>query len=333
MDTRYRIIRAISDGRFYSGQGLAAELGMSRAAIWKRLQAVQAELGLRIQAIPGRGYRLEHPIELFDADALLRAIPAEPRRRMASLHLFDRLDSTNAHLLSLAAQGAPTGSVCLAEQQTAGRGRRGRRWVSPFGSNIYLSVLWRFALAPVELSGLSLACGLAVRDALDQQGVSGVGLKWPNDLFYHGRKLAGLLLEVSGEAGGPTQVVVGLGLNTRLSPDQAESIEQPWIDLSQIPGGGALERNRLTGALVGALLDTLDAYGHEGLGPLIETWYRHDIFYGRPVVLRDGERELRGVHTGIDPSGALLLSVDGSIRTCHAGDLSLRGVPSSEEQA
>jgi BirA family biotin operon repressor/biotin-[acetyl-CoA-carboxylase] ligase len=332
MDTRYRIIQTLSDGRFHSGQTLAEILSVSRAAVWKRLKAFEADLGLQVRAVPGRGYRLEHPIELLEVDALLNAVAADARDRLACLHLFDRLDSTNAHLLTLAAEGAPAGSVCLAEQQIAGRGRRGRRWVSPFGANIYLSILWRYTLAPVQLSGLSLACGLAVRNALEGLGVPEIGLKWPNDLCYDGRKLAGLLLEMSGESGGPTQVVVGLGLNTRLSETQARSIDQPWIDLTQIPGGGGVGRNRLAGALAGTLLSALDTYGRQGLGPLIEDWYRHDIFYGREVVLRQGERELRGLHSGIDPSGALLLSVDGAVRPCHVGELSLRGAPHCKDR-
>jgi BirA family biotin operon repressor/biotin-[acetyl-CoA-carboxylase] ligase len=323
-DTRYRIIRRLADGRFHSGEGLAREIGLSRAAVWKSLKSVRRDLGARVQAVPGRGYRLERPLELLDAGAVLEAVPPASRRRVADLRLLDRTDSTNARLLAAAREGARSGTVCLAEQQTAGRGRRGRAWVSPYGSNIYLSVLWRYPLAPAELSGLSLAAGLAVLEAVRALGARDVGIKWPNDLLWQGRKLAGLLVEVIGEAGGPTQVVVGVGVNTLLPEEAGADIDQPWIDLARVPGVSAVSRNHLAGRLIHHLTAALAAYPDQGLRPHLPLWHRCDPYYGSTVRLHQAGRVVEGVHAGISETGALLLEVDGQVQSFHAGEVSLR---------
>ena len=182
------LIRRLADGRFYSGQARADELGISRAGVWKRLNRLGEQLQLEIQAVPGRGYRLAEPLELLDREQILCVLEPKVAGALSDLHLHQRIGSTNSWLMEQAAAGAASGSVCLAEQQTEGRGRRGRTWASPFGANIYLSLLWRFSQAPAQLSGLSLAAGLAVLRALQRQGVQGPGLKWPNDLLWNGRR-------------------------------------------------------------------------------------------------------------------------------------------------
>ncbi len=330
-DTRKQLIRLLADGGCHSGEALARALGLSRAAVWKNLRGAAADLGLRLQAIPGRGYRLERPLEPLDSLSILQEMAPEARARVPALHLLEQADSTNAALLRIAAAGGASGTLCLAERQSAGRGRRGRPWVSPYGTNIYLSLLWRFPMAPAELSGLSLACGLAVLRALRDLGVLELGLKWPNDILHQGRKLAGLLIELSGEAGGPTQAVIGVGVNTFLPPESGRAIDQPWTDLAQVAGAGAISRNRLAGRLAARLVETLGRYGSEGLRPWLEEWQRHDLFYGRAVALHQGAGQLvRGMHAGIDPSGALLLAVEGRVQAFHAGEISLRPISGAE---
>lgn len=324
MDTRYHLIRLLADGRFHSGETLAQGFGVSRAAVWKQLQGLHELLDLEVHAVRGRGYRLARPLELLDPEAIRSALSAAACTRLSSLEIHASIDSTNSHLMRAAVQGAPPGQVCLAEQQTTGRGRRGRHWVSPFGSNIYLSILWRYPLAPMELSGLSLAAGLATVRALSALGVQGVGLKWPNDVLWRGRKLAGLLLEVSGESGGPSQVVLGLGLNTSLSERQGEFIEQPWVDLASVSAGQGISRNALAAALLEELLEALDRFHDQGLGPLLDEWQRHDLYHGKRVQLRMAERVVEGIHRGIDKSGALLLDCGEGVRAFHAGEVSLR---------
>ncbi len=327
MDTRQHLVRQLADGRCHSGQALARSLGLSRAAVWKSVRALGEDLGLYIEAVPGKGYRLERPLDLLNSLRILEAVTAEARTRIPALYVLERVDSTSSELLRIAAAGGASGSLCVAEQQTAGRGRRGRPWVSPYGTNLYLSVLWRFAMAPAQLSGLSLACGLAVLRALQDLGARDLGLKWPNDVLHEGRKLAGLLIEMTGEAGGPTQTVIGVGVNTCLPPDSGKEIDQPWTDLERVPGAAGLSRNRLAGRVAARLVETLAAYGSEGLDPWLEEWQRHDLFYGQAVALHQGSQTIHGLHSGIDPSGALRLLVGGRVQAYHAGEISLRPVP------
>jgi BirA family biotin operon repressor/biotin-[acetyl-CoA-carboxylase] ligase len=240
------------------------------------------------------------------------------------LEILDQTDSTNAHLMREASAGAPSGPVCLAEHQTAGRGRRGRVWVSPFGANLYLSVLWRYPIAPAQLGGLSLAAGTAVAAALHETGAEGLALKWPNDVLWGRRKLAGLLLEVAGEAQGPIHLVVGVGVNLHMEPAQGEAIDQPWTDLSAVLGGRRYGRNRLAAAVIEALIATLDLFGREGLNPFLEKWNRFDGFRGESVRVVLGDRVTEGVHAGIAGDGALLLETSDGVRRFQAGEVSLR---------
>ncbi|MCF6300105.1 MAG: biotin--[acetyl-CoA-carboxylase] ligase [Proteobacteria bacterium] len=187
-------------------------MGLSRAAIWKQIKGLREQWGIEIHAVSGRGYRLAHPLERLQQEEILKLLPQKTKSSLSGLEIHASIDSTNEHLMQQAAAGASTGQICLAERQTAGRGRRDREWISPYDSNIYLSIFWRFSLAPMELRGLSLAAGLAVVRALNRLGTTQVGLKWPNDILWQKQKLAGLLLEVTGENEGPSQVVLGVGL-------------------------------------------------------------------------------------------------------------------------
>jgi BirA family biotin operon repressor/biotin-[acetyl-CoA-carboxylase] ligase len=255
--------------------------------------------------------------------------PQNHRDKLGRLHIHHRIDSTNSWLMKQAAQGSPSGTVCVAEQQTAGKGRHGRVWVSPYGRNIYLSLLWRFPLAPVELAGLSLASGIAVLRSLQQSGCSDAGLKWPNDILWQGRKLAGLLLEVAGEAAGPSHVVIGVGLNLAMGK-AGDAIDQPWIDLESIPGIPPVSRNRLVGLLLSHLLDVIHDYQRNGLAGFIDEWNRADLLKGEEVMVRSADRVYQGKHLGIDGSGGIRLNIDGESRVFFAGEVSLR---SSDGQA
>jgi BirA family biotin operon repressor/biotin-[acetyl-CoA-carboxylase] ligase len=225
-----------------------------------------------------------------------------------------------------AAQAAASGTVCLAERQSAGKGRHGRQWISPFGRNIYLSLLWRFERAPVELSGMSLAAGIGVLRSLRQLGCDEAGLKWPNDILWRGKKLAGLLLEVAGEAAGPAHLVIGVGLNQKLGA-AGEAIDQPWVDLASIPGVRLHSRNELVASLLKNLLDVIAQYDRSGLAGFIPEWDRHDLLKGSQVVIRNAERCYVGEHLGIDEMGGIRLRIADQIRTFWAGEVSLRSYP------
>ena len=331
------IIRLLADGQPHSGEAIAAAVGISRTAVWKILHRLDSELGLGIESARGQGYRLPEPIELLAPAAIQARLDPDAAHRLALLEILDEIDSTNAYLLERGRRATRGGKgdasgdggaaeVCLAERQTAGRGRLGRRWVSPFGRNIYLSILWRYRLAPAQLGGLSLACGVAVARALAGLGVERVGLKWPNDVHWQRRKLAGLLLEVAGEAQGPSLVVVGVGLNLRLRAAEAAVIDQAWVDLhelcrEQVPG-----RNAVAAALIEHLTAALSDYAENGLAPFLEDWRQLDAYQGESVTLVAGQQTIKGLHCGIDALGNLVLDTDDGRRRFAAGEVSLRPV-------
>lgn len=323
------LVHLLADGRPRSGESIAAALGVSRAAVWKSLHKVDRALGLGVESVRGQGYRLPAPLELLDAPCITAALDACAARAIARLEVIDEIGSTNGYLLARgrrgqAVAGARPAEVCLAERQTAGRGRLGRRWVSPFGRNIYLSILWRSALAPAQLGGLSLACGVAVVRALTGLGVQGIGLKWPNDIHWQGRKLAGLLLEVAAEAQGPSLVVVGVGLNLGLRAADATAIDQPWVDLTEVCEGRPPRRNAVAAGLINTLIDALGRYAELGLAPFLDDWRAFDAYRGESVTLIAGSQRCQGRYCGIDGQGNLLLETTDGQRCFAAGEVSLR---------
>lgn len=321
---RREILHLLADGGVHSGAEVAARLGISRAAVWKTLRRAADELGLEIESQRGRGYRLRRPLELLDAARIRAALSETADARIAGIEVLEVVDSTNTRLMQSAANGGASGTVCLAERQRAGRGRSGRGWVSPFGANIYLSVLWRYPLAPAELGGLSLACGVAAARALKVSGVAEIGLKWPNDLHWRRRKLGGLLLEVAGESQGPSHVVAGLGVNLRLSAEQARDIDQPWSDLSTVLGDAVPGRNALAARLIEGLVDALADYGRAGLAPFLPDWHAFDAYLGEPVEVVTGERRVAGIAAGVAGDGGLWLDTADGRRRFHGGEVSLR---------
>ncbi len=324
MTTRHRILRILQDGRFHSGEALGVHLGVSRAAVWKALRGL-AEVGLRVDAVTGRGYRLADPLELLDGDAIGSMLSERGRELLGELHLFESTDSTNRFLMERGAAGADSGSVCLAETQQAGRGRRGRSWISPFAGNLYLSLLWRFPDGARAVQGLSLAVGVIVAQVLETLGVAEVKLKWPNDLLWRGAKLGGVLIEMAGEAGGPCYVVVGVGINVSMPSEAGAAIDQAWTDLHRAGGGRGISRNLLAAALIDALLCRLETFAATGLQPYLQPWRRLDALCEQPVVVHTPEGAIEGEGVGIDETGALRVRHATGIRTYHAGEVSLRG--------
>jgi len=191
------ILRILSDSNFYSGNELAKKLGVSRTTIWKHLRELSA-LGLEISAVSGRGYRLNHPVQLLNNEAIRRDLNHQTSNLVSEIFVHDKIKSTNRYLREKMLINDSQGLVCLAESQSSGKGRSGHEWVSPFGRNIYLSLLWRFECGPAAISGLSLAIGVAVLRTLDGLKIPEVGLKWPNDILWQGKKLGGILVEVFG---------------------------------------------------------------------------------------------------------------------------------------
>lgn len=312
---REALLTLLSDGQFHSGEQLGEQLSVSRAAVSKHVQAIKS-LGLEIYSVSGKGYRLAVPLQLLDQDRLSRELAPQ------MVELVPVIGSTNQHWLAKLNQ-LNNGDICVAECQTAGRGRRGRTWVSPFGGQLIMSMYWRLEQGMAAAMGLSLVVGIAVVEALEAQGFSGVELKWPNDLYVNGRKLAGILVEMSGTAGGPCQLVIGLGLNLLLPASEQAQISQPFAELAEL--GEIHDRNGLVIALSRHLQHCLSIFEAKGINAFREQWNQLDYFHGKPVRVLMGEQAIHGIARGIDEQGALLLELaDGKIKRYLGGEVSLR---------
>lgn len=322
MSTRMDLLAILADAQFHVGTDLGRRLGISRAAVSKAVQVLRAQ-GLPVERRVGRGYRLAEPVIPLYRDAIARAIAQADG---APIAVFPELPSTSAYLL---ARATVSGEACLAEVQTAGRGRRGRAWHMPPYRNIALSVVWHFERGAGALAGLSLALGVAVRDALQAFGVPALAVKWPNDILGDGRKLAGLLLEVQGEAHGPVRVVVGVGVNVAVPAVDAAAIAQPLIDLHTLmPQARPIDRNQLAGLLIRHLRAAQREFAHSGFAPFHARWEQAHAYAGRPVRIVGDQEMFDGIAEGVTADGALCVrAADGRARYVQAADVSLRPSP------
>jgi BirA family biotin operon repressor/biotin-[acetyl-CoA-carboxylase] ligase len=319
----YKLIRLMADGRFYSGEKLASSFGITRAAIWKRMQRIDGALQLGIDRVPGRGYRLARPLILLDKHQIVSAMASPQSSALDTLHLLPTVDSTNDFIARSTVSGTGHCIACLAEQQTAGRGRRGRSWVSVFGENIYLSLGYSFSLPLTQLSGLSIAAGVSLAQVLGRHGLQQHTLKWPNDIHSSGRKLAGILVDASGDMEGPSRAVIGLGLNLRLHRNAAAGIDQPWTDLSsemaELP-----DRNQLAGDILSSLIQACQVYESKGLQPFLQLWQKFDKYQGRKIDLHQGRKIIKGRYIGLADDGGLILETSVGRQVYYAGEVSMR---------
>ncbi|GAB3263322.1 bifunctional biotin--[acetyl-CoA-carboxylase] ligase/biotin operon repressor BirA [Chitinimonas naiadis] len=317
----YSLLRLLNADAFRPGPELADALGVSRASVSLALKSV-AELGVEIHTVKGRGYKLAKPIAWLDEAKVAQGLGEAAR--YFDLQLFDEIDSTNTALLAAAHKGAPAGRVYAAERQTAGRGRRGRSWQGELGDALMFSLLWRFNLGVADLSGLSLAVGLAVARALESLGVIDARLKWPNDIVTSaGAKLGGILIEVSGEAHGPSSVVIGIGLNLRLSDGLRGGLDQAAESLALLGYSG--DRNRLLASVLAELASLLPAFEQHGFAPLLAEWEARHAMQAAPARLLQPNGEIvEGTALGVAPDGALRFQTSEGERRVHAGEVSLR---------
>ena len=309
------LINILADGEFHSGEQLGEQLGMSRAAINKHIQTLR-DWGIDVFTVPGKGYSLPEPIQLLDEAFILSQISD------GTVTVLPVIDSTNQYLLERLAQ-LKSGDACIAEYQQAGRGRRGRQWFSPFGTNLYLSMYWRLEQGPAAAIGLSLVIGIVIAEVLQQLGAHDVRVKWPNDLYLNDKKLAGILVELTGKTGDAAQIVMGAGINLAMKSVVSEVVNQGWINLQQV--GLNIDRNKLAVSLINELRQALAHFEREGLTPFLARWKKLDNYINRPVKLIIGEREVFGIARGINEQGGLLLEQDGVIKAWVGGEISLRG--------
>ncbi|MEP6938256.1 MAG: biotin--[acetyl-CoA-carboxylase] ligase [Rudaea sp.] len=316
------LLAALADTHAVSGAALAAKLGVSRTAVWKQIEALR-ELGAPIEAVAGSGYRLAWPFEALDGGRIRAALDARLRARLATIDVHWQIDSTNTELQRVAAGTGHAPRICLAEAQTAGRGRRGRRWRSPLGGNLSFSLLWPFAQGMGALAGLSLVVGVAVTEALADCGVAEVGLKWPNDVLARGRKLAGILVELGGDFLGPCHAVIGIGINLRLTPSERAAIDQPAIDVASL-APEVPSRNLLAARLATRLVGALDRFGTQGFIAFRDEYARRDLLAGRAIRVLAGGDEHDGVAAGVDERGALVVRRGKTLTHVDSAEVSIR---------
>lgn len=323
-----QLLALLARGQPVSGAGLALQAGVTRAAIWKQVESLRAR-GVPIEASGAAGYRLPWPLQMLDAEQIRAALPADLARSLGTLEVHGELDSTSSEL-QRRGLSADDLSVVLAETQTAGRGRRGRVWLSPPGLNIYLSCLKRFDAGFAALSGLSLAIGVILLRALENLGIAGAGLKWPNDvLATQGGagvgKLAGILVELSGEYQGPCAAIVGIGLNLRLTPALREQAGQPSCDLATLAGGTPPDRNHVAAALIAALVEGLQQFEQHGFAAFGADYAQGDLLRDQPLSLSGALGAFEGIGAGVDERGALQVRMaDGSLRRIDSADVTVR---------
>jgi BirA family transcriptional regulator, biotin operon repressor / biotin---[acetyl-CoA-carboxylase] ligase len=314
------LLQLLGDGKNHSGQELAGLLNVSRTAIWKQLAKIEA-LGLELLSQSGKGYCLVGGLELLEKDIISSYLTPSAANQISHFALLKQVDSTNSYLMRQE-QGAGI-DICFAEFQTAGRGRRGRQWVSPFASNIYLSLRLSVNGGLGALEGISLAVGVAVAGGLTELGVTGIQLKWPNDVLWSGKKLGGILIEVVGDPSGLCHLVVGLGLNLRTEKSMADTIDQPWVALDTILSV-LPSRNRVAACLLNHIVPLLSDYETNGFVNYKAAWESLNAHADQQVDLFMGSLQTTGLVRGLNSAGALLLETDRGLEVFHGGEVSLR---------
>lgn len=313
----FAVLHALSDGQFHSGEAIARDLGCSRTLVWQAVHTIQDSFDLPVYSVRGQGYKLSQPYEWLDV-ATIRAGLDPDSVDVWTVAVADQLDSTNTQLMAHATSDGLHGLVLAAERQTAGKGRLGRRWHARLGACLMFSVLWRFDRGLAELAGLSLAVGLALARVLRGLGAP-VELKWPNDLQLDGRKLAGILIELSGDALGPAAVVIGIGIN--LQPPA--EIDQPVAALSEC--GIRISRNALLALLLNELQRVLSSFNQQGFAQFGSEWMALSSHQDQPVRLNFSHGDpVDGIARGVAENGALLVDTATGRRVFHVGEVSLR---------
>ncbi len=318
-----KIIKTLAQGDFVSGQQLGDKLGVSRAAISNHIKAL-TEMGLDIFRVTGKGYKLAQPLSLLAKEKIFAQL-SQLNHDDIIVEVHSLIDSTNSYLLRKIPNQISKGQTCVAEYQHAGRGRRGRQWLSPFGSHIYLSMYWSLEQGMSQAMGLSLVIGLAISDAIEHYLPNQVELKWPNDIYIAGKKIAGILVELEGQAQGLSHCVIGVGINVQMPDSTGEQIDQPWTDLSSHVQQ-AIDRNEFVAHIIANMYKRLTQHQQEGFVAMLGEWHSKDLFLNKAVKIITGDKETLGTYRGVNEQGAMLLENDNKIISVYGGEVSLRGV-------
>lgn len=314
---RQAMMATLADGHFHSGEEFAAEFGISRTAVAGHIRQLTT-WGLDVFKVKGKGYKLNQPMVLLNAEKIQTIIGSA---LVADIEVAPVLESTNTELKRRCLNNVP-GETLLAEIQTGGRGRHGRAWLAPVGSSLTLSMYWRFEDGYQGMAGLSLLVGIAICRALKKFDIDDARLKWPNDVYLRGRKLAGVLIEVEGQIGASAHSIIGIGLNVRL-PDGMDDVGQPCSDLSEYLRDD-IDRNHIAAEIIRTLWSIIPEFQNQGFAPFVDEWCALDWFADRTVVMQMGDKRISGIDRGIDASGALLVETQDGITRFHGGEVSLR---------
>lgn len=315
-----QLIRELADGKFVSGQLIGESLGISRAAVSKQIASLN-DMGFDIFSVTGKGYRLAQPISLIDKTKVLAALSTKALASKVEVHCL--IDSTNNYLLRRLPDHIKQGQVCVAEHQSAGRGRRGKQWISPFGSHIYMSMYWYLEQGMSAAMGLSVVAAIAISDAIKSLYQIDVQLKWPNDIYIEGKKLAGILIDLEGQALEPSHCIIGIGVNVSMPENASNAIDQPWTDL-QTHTAIDIDRNILIAEIISKLTERLYEHQENGIVKMLDQWFNLDLYLNQPIKLISGSKVTQGICRGINNQGALLFEVDRQIKPVYGGEVSLR---------
>lgn len=318
------VLAQLDHKNYRSGQDLADQLKVTRATIHNCISRIES-MGIKIERVHGRGYRLHYPLDLLSAEQIIETLDAKTAGKLETLECLQEVDSTNRYATQLDLPAAGRFSAVLAESQKAGKGRRGREWISPFAANLYLSLLWPLQKPLHTASVLSPYLAVQVARSLHHAGLGAVGVKWPNDIYCHDKKLAGILIECVGELSGHCKMIVGVGLNVYMSRYQEINIDQPWTDIvTQMPNN-SIERNKIAARLISSIAETLELFEQDKLNSLNHEWRQWDIMKDKPISVQSEHGIRDGFARGINDDGSLILeSISGEKENILMGEISIR---------
>ncbi|MDH3325122.1 MAG: biotin--[acetyl-CoA-carboxylase] ligase [Gammaproteobacteria bacterium] len=321
------ILKYISQENSSTLFSLAELLGITQKDLFLYVQELRS-YGCPLGINKDKTITLLRSLDAYNHDQILYEISSELNIKDIELAIFLSLSSSNTHLKSLPCKESKI-QACLVEHQTEGRGRRGKSWVSPFGANIYLSIRKKIQVSPKESGCASLIVGLAVISALESMGYYGMEIKWPNDIYFQGKKLAGVLIEAVSVKVNSVELVVGIGLNINMSQDASKHIDQPWIDLYQMSSKKPPSRNEVAVALITNINSNLALFEVAGLAAFLNDWTQYDYLNGKTITVKQEQVEVYGKAMGINEQGELLVSSDNEILAVNAGEVSVRLLLSS----
>ncbi len=317
------LLNHLSDGQFHSGEDLAIELEVSRTAVWKKIRKLNEFLPNKIISVQSKGYKIEEPITVLNKKEILDSLLTKFHTLLQRVEILLECPSTNQYLLECLEQNQLKNCVVLAETQTQGRGRRGRYWVSPFASNVYMSLLWHLDISIAEMAGLSLVVAISVAKALQKFEIKNVKLKWPNDVYVDGQKLAGVLLELRGESNSPCHTVIGMGVNVNMPKNAASQIDQQWVDMQSLLKTN-VNRNEVAAMILNELIPCLQQFNEKGFVSFVSQWEQFDLLAGHTINIEGHMHLSEGIARGVDKQGALLVESNGGINPLYSGEVSIR---------